>query len=374
MKPKVFSDQLERLTQESISLYPFYHQFVSGNIGFKDLPLTDKRMMTRLRDQFELPDQHIVHESFTSGTTGVPFRCIKNAEERFKLSLALFKQRKKWGLPLKHKMLLMSNRALSEPKVLRNYAQRLVRESVDMLQGRASSIVALCQYMEEQHLPRPEQLKFVQNWGETLHAAQREYVEHILQAPFVDYYGLEEMWMIAFSNEQMELEVDEELVYVEVIDPQSGEEMAEGQHGEIVVTSFIMRSLPFIRYRTGDIGRIQRNEKGKMIIQLLPVRSSQIQLPGRQVSASTLRYLDRFFYELSVTQSITQFQMIQETYFQFRLKVVGQLQEQAELQEKLRSFLTQTLEQEITLYIEQVKDIAPDPASGKFQSFITLVS
>lgn len=374
MKTKVFSDQLERLIQESISLYPFYHQFVSGNIGFKDLPLTDKRIMTRLRDQFELPDQQIVHESFTSGTTGVPFRCIKNAEERFKLSLALFKQRKKWGLPLKHKMLLMSNRALSEPKVLHNYAQRLVRDSVDMLQGRASSIVALCQYMEEQHLPRPEQLKFVQNWGETLHAAQREYVEHILQVPFVDYYGLEEMWMIAFSNEQMELEVDEELVYVEVIDPQSGEEMAEGQYGEIVVTSFIMRSLPFIRYRTGDIGRIRRNEKGKMITQLLPVRSSQIQLPGRQVSASTLRYLDRFFYELSVTQSITQFQMIQETYYQFRLKVVGQLQEQAELQEKLRSFLTQTLEQEITLYIEQVKDIAPDPASGKFQSFITLVS
>lgn len=43
-------------------------------------------------------------------------------------------------------------------------------------------------------------------------------------------------------------------LYFEIIDPDSGEPVADGQYGEVVFTTFHREAMPLIRYRTGDIG------------------------------------------------------------------------------------------------------------------------
>ncbi|MFH0801667.1 MAG: acyl-CoA reductase [bacterium] len=43
--------------------------------------------------------------------------------------------------------------------------------------------------------------------------------------------------------------------HLEILEPQSGEEVAAGGLGEIVVTNLERHLMPFIRYRTGDLGR-----------------------------------------------------------------------------------------------------------------------
>jgi phenylacetate-CoA ligase len=44
--------------------------------------------------------------------------------------------------------------------------------------------------------------------------------------------------------------------YPEIIDPQSGEVLQEGEHGEIVFTSLAKEAMPVIRYRTRDLTRL----------------------------------------------------------------------------------------------------------------------
>lgn len=43
-------------------------------------------------------------------------------------------------------------------------------------------------------------------------------------------------------------------LYFEIIAPDSGEPLADGQYGEVVFTTFHREAMPLIRYRTGDIG------------------------------------------------------------------------------------------------------------------------
>lgn len=44
-------------------------------------------------------------------------------------------------------------------------------------------------------------------------------------------------------------------IYLEVIDPESGKVLPEGETGELVFTTIRREAMPIIRYRTGDIGR-----------------------------------------------------------------------------------------------------------------------
>ena len=45
-------------------------------------------------------------------------------------------------------------------------------------------------------------------------------------------------------------------LFIEVIDPDTGENVKDGSWGELVLTTFHREAMPLIRYRTGDIGRL----------------------------------------------------------------------------------------------------------------------
>lgn len=47
-------------------------------------------------------------------------------------------------------------------------------------------------------------------------------------------------------------------ILLEIIDPQTGTPLAEGETGEIVLTTLRRRAMPLIRYRTGDSGALNR--------------------------------------------------------------------------------------------------------------------
>lgn len=372
MKPPV--DLQRRLHQfmESLTEYPYYRELQDVR-QWSDLPVTDKALINEKRELFELSHHGKVYESFTSGTTGIPFRCVKTAEERWRLAMALYRHRKKWGLPPKHQMLLLSNRSLSESHHLDYYANQLQRQDYHMIQGRASALVSLAQHISQKSIAIPSSLLFVQNWGEPVHASQKHAIERAFRVPLVDYYGLEEIWCIAFSNQLGQLEIDEDSVYVEVLEPGTNLPVQDGTYGEVVVTSFLMRSIPYVRYRTGDIGRIRRNEHGAQMIELFPIRNAQIKLPGREIHSSIFRYLDKFFYELAQNEQIKQFQVVQESYTEFRLLIAGSLSDEQHLRTRLEKFLTQSLKTEVSLTIERKEQI-PLTASGKLQSFISLVN
>lgn len=46
-------------------------------------------------------------------------------------------------------------------------------------------------------------------------------------------------------------------LYMEIIDPETGQAQKDGEYGEVVFTTFNREAMPLIRYRTGDIARIK---------------------------------------------------------------------------------------------------------------------
>jgi phenylacetate-CoA ligase len=76
----------------------------------------------------------------------------------------------------------------------------------------------------------------------------------------VNFYGLSEMCGPGVASECIEardgLHVHEDHFLVEVVDPESGAPLAEGEEGELVFTTLLKEAIPLLRYRTGDIGSL----------------------------------------------------------------------------------------------------------------------
>lgn len=88
----------------------------------------------------------------------------------------------------------------------------------------------------------------------------RSYIEETLDMQATDIYGLSEVIGPGVAQECVEtkdgLTVWEDLFYPEIINPETGEVLPDGEQGELVFTSLLKEALPVIRYRTGDITRL----------------------------------------------------------------------------------------------------------------------
>ncbi|WP_440764084.1 phenylacetate--CoA ligase PaaK [Natronorubrum sp. DTA7] len=92
----------------------------------------------------------------------------------------------------------------------------------------------------------------------------REEIEERLDVTGIDIYGLSEIIGPGVSNEcheaQEGLHIWEDHFYPEVIDPQTGEPLPEGEEGELVLTTLTKEALPALRYRTGDLTTLTYDE------------------------------------------------------------------------------------------------------------------
>jgi len=66
------------------------------------------------------------------------------------------------------------------------------------------------------------------------------------------------MPVAAESDDEDGLHVVTDYAVVEIVDPDSGEVLPEGERGEVVVTHVRKAGLPLIRYRTGDLAELER--------------------------------------------------------------------------------------------------------------------
>ncbi len=83
----------------------------------------------------------------------------------------------------------------------------------------------------------------------------RQRIEALWGAELYDYYGLSDIFgaCAGMCEAKEGLHWAEDHILVEVLDPDSGEEVSEGERGELVITSLKKRARPLIRFRTGDI-------------------------------------------------------------------------------------------------------------------------
>jgi phenylacetate-CoA ligase len=76
----------------------------------------------------------------------------------------------------------------------------------------------------------------------------------------VDIYGLSEVIGPGVANECVEtkdgLHVWEDHFYPEIIDPETGDVLPDGEYGELVFTTLSKEAMPLVRYRTRDLTRL----------------------------------------------------------------------------------------------------------------------
>jgi phenylacetate-CoA ligase len=88
----------------------------------------------------------------------------------------------------------------------------------------------------------------------------REEIERRFDMQAVDIYGLSEVMGPGVANECAETKdgpvIWEDHFYPEIIDPNTGEVLPDGELGELVFTSLTKEALPVIRYRTRDLTRL----------------------------------------------------------------------------------------------------------------------
>lgn len=86
--------------------------------------------------------------------------------------------------------------------------------------------------------------------------AIRSEIEKAWDLLATDVYGLSEIIGPGVSQECQHkdgLHIFSDVFYPEIIDPETGKEVAEGESGELVITTLTKQGIPLIRYRTRDI-------------------------------------------------------------------------------------------------------------------------
>ena len=158
----------------------------------------------------------------------------------------------------------------------------------------------------------------------------RRHIETMSRIEAFDIYGLSEIIGPGVGCEcrrHRGLHIFEDHFYPEIVDPETGEPLADGSEGELVLTTLSKQAMPMVRYRTRDItmilpgrcecgrtlrriGRIGRRSDDMLIIRGVNVFPSQVEtallevegtLPHYQIVLTREQGLDQMEVQVEVT-------------------------------------------------------------------------
>ena len=131
----------------------------------------------------------------------------------------------------------------------------------DIIMVTPSYMLAILDEFRKQGLdPRTCSLKVGIFGAEPWTNAMREEIQAAFDMHAVDIFGLSEVGGPGVANECVEtkdgLHIWEDHFYPEIIDPQTGRVLPDGEMGELVLTTITKEGMPVIRYRTRDLTRL----------------------------------------------------------------------------------------------------------------------
>jgi phenylacetate-CoA ligase len=132
-----------------------------------------------------------------------------------------------------------------------------------------SYMLALADEFERQGIdPRQTAMRVGIFGAEPWTEGMRAEIERRTGIDAVDIYGLSEVMGPGVACEFVETKdgptIWEDHFYPEVVDPETGAPVADGEPGELVFTSLTKEALPVIRYRTRDLTRLMKGSATSM--------------------------------------------------------------------------------------------------------------
>jgi len=276
--------KLQKLIQHAYQFVPFYRfWFDSHGIDPKDIKKLDNIKLippvskTDLK-QFDL--NYLTAKNInegrrfgisTSGSTREPFRFFLDKQYDH-MRQAIFKRFLKWcGIPFNHKKIL-----IADPKLFYrisgdlnisifdllnkpiNTINEIKKFNGDVLIGYASGLQELAAASVENGIAI--EFKKIISFAEQLSNNLRHFLEKTFRGEVYNFYGAAEFGVIGQEcalhdgfhiNEELIVEVEPPAITVS-----SGPVDLMDEYGEILITSLANDVMPLIRYRIGDLGRI----------------------------------------------------------------------------------------------------------------------
>lgn len=143
--------------------------------------------------------------------------------------------------------------------------------------------------------------------------ATREAVEELWGAKVYDFYGISDIFgaCAGMCSERNGLHLAEDHILVEVIDPETLEPVPDGERGELVLTTLRKTARPMIRFRTGDIGTVNKEKcscgRTHARINITGRLDDMLIVSGVNVFPSDIEFVIRNMKELSGEYRITAF-------------------------------------------------------------------
>lgn len=133
-----------------------------------------------------------------------------------------------------------------------------------VMTGVVSYAIRIMELLDQDNAELPD-LKIGIFGAETFSASMKKRIQDGLGIEAFDIYGMTETGGIGTLGMDCAAHAGihpwEDHYIIEIIDPDTGKVLPDGETGEIVVTSLTREAIPVIRFRTGDLSRIVSREK-----------------------------------------------------------------------------------------------------------------
>jgi phenylacetate-CoA ligase len=322
-----------------------------GEVTLADLPripFLTKEIMREEGERLRIPGARGVRENHSGGSTGVPTRFWQ--DERYKVHMGAATRRsnqlagafpgarvgKLWGAPQdkrqiegplgRLKLWLLNQHYYDTfdmgPERMAAYHADLERFQPDLIQAYASSIHLFARYLKSQRIrPTYPRVSIISS-AEKLFPQMRAEIEEVFPVRVFDRYGSREVSAMAGEcPEHAGLHIEMSGYILETIDPVTGDNV-EGRPGEIVITVLNNFAQPFLRYRIGDMGTLDRSpcacgRTSHRLREVVGRTSDNFVMPdGRVIHGE---YFTHIFYGRA---GVAQFQFVQHTPSEYALAIV----------------------------------------------------
>lgn len=248
---------------------------------FERLPFSGK---TDLRDAYPLgiqavPDEEIVRIHSSSGTTGKPViipytakdvddwavmfaRCYEIAGITNRDRIQITPGYGLWTAGIGFQAGCEKLGAMAVPMGPGNtdkQIQMMIDLKSTVITATSSYALVLAEEIEKRGLKDRIYLKKGVIGSERWSEKKRQAIREGLGIELYDIYGLTEIYGpgIGINCEQEEgIHYWDDYIYIEIIDPNTGETVPDGEPGEIVITTLVKEGAPLLRFRTHDMSRI----------------------------------------------------------------------------------------------------------------------
>lgn len=258
------------------------------------------------------------------------------------------------------------------PAVMTGFLDEMERRGCKKVFGYPSSIALLCQHAQKEGRDlRKLGVRAAFVTAEYLWDHWRQVISDTFGCPVANGYGGRDSGFIAHECPAGGMHITADRLIVEIVDEQ-GRPLPPSQSGEIVVTHLDTQEMPFIRYRTGDVGALSaapcRCGRTLPLLERIEGRKTDFVLApdGRTLHGLSLIYVLR---ELN---GIEQFRITQKALDRFEVEIVAAPGYDRSSETKIRDGFSQRLRHPVAVNVTYPAAIAPS-ASGKFRYVISEV-